>query len=77
MVYSHEQTETETETETDTMAAVLSVCEQCEHLHTILHKPFFIRIGVGLGLCQCEHTIRRKWKPIYYAIAMFFYGLEE
>ena len=27
---------------------------QCEHLHTIPYNPIFI----GLGLCQCEHTLK-------------------
>ena len=29
-------------------------------LYTIVYKPFFI--GLGLGLCQCKHTIRQDAK---------------
>ena len=31
---------------------------QYEHLHIISYSPFFI--GLGLGRCQCENTLRFK-----------------
>ena len=31
---------------------------QYEHLHTIPYNPFFIGLGLSLGLCQCEHTLK-------------------
>ena len=52
-----------TETETDEICLKpIDICHyiglgQYEHLHTIPHNPFFI--GLGLGLCQCEDTL--KW----------------
>ena len=48
---------TGTETDTDKMATVpsgIAVPIEYEHLHTIPHKLFFI--GLGIALCQCEHT---------------------
>ena len=30
---------------------------QCVHLHTILYKPFFIGLCLGLGHCQSDRTI--------------------
>ena len=36
-----------------------SVClGHYEHIHTIPYKIFCI--GIGLGLCQCEHTLNLK-----------------
>ena len=34
------------------------VSVQCEHLHTILYNPFIIGVCIGLGIRQCEHTIK-------------------
>ena len=39
------------------MVDCVSVSEQYEHLHPILYKPFFIGLGFGLALCQCQYTV--------------------
>ena len=33
------------------------VSVQCENLYTILCNPFFICLGIGLGVVQCKHTV--------------------
>ena len=42
----------------DTVLNAISVFEQCEQLHAILYKPFLIGLGIGLGICQCERSVR-------------------
>ena len=38
---------------------MMSVSVQYENLHTILYNPFFVSLGVCVGIGQCEHTITR------------------
>ena len=40
--------------------SAIGICVICEHQHTILHKPFFLCLRIGLGGGQCKHTICRK-----------------
>ena len=47
------ETENDTETNTDNMPIAsngIRVSVQYEHLHTILHKQFFIGLGISIGL---------------------------
>ena len=67
-VFTLADTDTGTDTDTDTdkmglqpicicVGVVVGACVcvgQYEHLHIILFNPFFIGVGVG----QCEHSIR-------------------
>ena len=57
-----------TETETDKMGLKPIDIGHCiylgqyEHLHIIPYNPFFVGLGFGLGLCQCEHTLKKFTK---------------
>ena len=39
----------------------MSVSVQYEHLHAVLHNPFFVSLCIGLSVGQCEETIRREF----------------
>ena len=60
-VFTLTEPETDTERETNKMATTpngIRVSVQYEHLHTILYKPFFVSLSIGLSLCRCEQTVK-------------------
>ena len=49
---------------------------QYEHLHTILYKPFFIGLGVGVCLCQCKHSLISSFVSKFSQVTMNICSVE-
>ena len=45
-----------------TVSTSVSGSLQSVHLQTILYNPFFIGLGLSLGYCQCDYSIKTKLK---------------
>ena len=49
---------------------------QYEHLHTILYKPFFIGLGVGVCLCQCKRSFISSFVSKFSQVTMNLCSVE-
>ena len=45
---------------------VYSHCQRPRHLHTILYNPFFICLGIALGVGWYKHTINIAGLSVYF-----------